>query len=211
MTKKSSQTAPPACQIYLVVDTGASAAERLAAILASTPIASVLIRPASAGAAPQVKALVEQCQAREIAALIDADVALARTVRADGLHLPWSTRQLGLLAEAREVLGARVMIGAEVPSDAEEARHLAMELAESGVDYVAFTAGPQQADLCSWWAEIFEVPCVALQAAGSVDEARQLAATGAEFLAVAVPAGASVAAAAEHVARIAAIIAEQSA
>jgi len=75
-----------------------------------------------------------------------------------------------------------------------------MELAEAGADYVAFgipphvedkpTARQRQTDLVSWWSEIFEVPCVAMDVQGQEDAAG-LYATGADFVAVSLPVAAS--------------------
>jgi thiamine-phosphate pyrophosphorylase len=64
-----------------------------------------------------------------------------------------------------------------------------MMLGEAGADYVGFEidAGqpddPDGLDMIRWWAEIFEVPCVAL---GIATEAQVLAAagTGADFFAL---------------------------
>lgn len=43
-----------------------------------------------------------------------------------------------------------------------------MELAEAGADYVAF-AQVGHVDLISWWAEIFEIPCIAADPAAPED------------------------------------------
>jgi thiamine-phosphate pyrophosphorylase len=49
---------------------------------------------------------------------------------------------------------------------------------------------PRRAELIEWWAPIFEVPCVAFDVE-SGEEAAELAAAGADFVAVALPAGMS--------------------
>ncbi len=70
-------------------------------------------------------------------------------------------------------------------------RHDAMVAAESGVDYVMF--GEPDADgkrpgfsalveRVSWWAEIFQIPCVGY--AGSLDEVAELADARADFVAL---------------------------
>ena len=71
-------------------------------------------------------------------------------------------------------------------------RHDAMLAAEAGADYVLFgepdlknerpSLGAIE-DRVSWWAEVFELPCVAY--AASLDEVAALAAAGADFVAVA--------------------------
>ena len=65
-----------------------------------------------------------------------------------------------------------------------------MTLAEIGADYVAF--GPIDGDadardeLCQWWAEIFEVPCVAL-AVESAQAAVALQAARCDFVGLTLP------------------------
>jgi thiamine-phosphate pyrophosphorylase len=71
--------------------------------------------------------------------------------------------------------------------------HLAMEAAEGGADYVAFGAffptttkdAPTRADpeLLTGWQEAMVIPCVAIGGV-TVPTARELAAAGADFLAV---------------------------
>lgn len=198
----------PSCQIYAIVDTADAAPERLAAILAAAPVACVLLRRRAGASAdaPQVKALVEACQKQDVAALVEGDATLARTLRADGVHLPWSTAQLAALAEAREILGARAMVGVEVAAEADDARHVAMELAEAGADYVAFGPGERQGELIDWWAPIFEVPCVAFDLA-SPQAAADAAAAGADFVTVTALAGTSPSACASQVSAVATALA----
>lgn len=179
-----------AAQIYLIADVSANLGERLAAALDAVPVATVLLAPA-AGArleAASIKPHVEAIQARGIAALVAGDATLARTVRADGVHLSAGPDLAARYAEAREILGTRYIIGAEGGIS----RHEAMELGEAGVDYIAFgrpDPGPiddATLDLVDWWSEIFEVPCVGF-AATTPDDARALAEAGAEFVAVHLP------------------------
>ncbi|MFL6851867.1 MAG: thiamine phosphate synthase, partial [Sphingomicrobium sp.] len=72
-------------------------------------------------------------------------------------------------------------------------RHLAMDAGEAGADYVAFGAfyptltkpSDHRPDLAilSWWATLFEIPCVAI---GGItpENAAPLVAAGADFIAV---------------------------
>jgi thiamine-phosphate diphosphorylase len=74
-----------------------------------------------------------------------------------------------------------------------DSRHLAMDAGEAGADYVAFgaffptgtkaTEHRAEIDILQWWAEIFEVPCVAI---GGITPANcgPLVAAGVDFLAV---------------------------
>jgi len=179
-------------QARLYVATAADVdARALASVLDAAHAATLLITAApsapltAAGARP----LVELAQAKDIAALIEGDAQLARTLRADGVHLPWSKDVAADYAEAREVLGTRYIVGVDVG----RSRHDAMSIAEDGADYIAFGipphvedrdgAGARRRELIAWWSEIFEVPCVAFDVE-TLDEARVLAAAGADFIAM---------------------------
>ena len=182
-------------ELYLVLEidekAGANSNAALEAALSSAPFASVLIT-AIAGrplAVPRVNSIVEQLQTKNIAAMIANDANLARQLRADGVHLTWSKDQAERFAEAREILGERFLVGV----DAGRSRDDAMTLAEAGADYIAFgipphvedrvSAAGRQEDLVSWWSELFQIPCVAFDAADAGAAAR-LAGAGADFVAV---------------------------
>lgn len=181
--------------LYLVIEQAPGAEAQLTAALKSGHAASILIRPApGAKLDPSTsKRLVEIAQSYKAAALIADDANLARVLKADGVHLSWSKEQDDRYAEARDILGPRFIVGA----DAGRSRHDAMSLGEAGADYVGFgipphvddrvTAIERRRDLVSWWAEIFEVPCVAFDA-GTVEEAAELARLNADFVAMALPA-----------------------
>ena len=152
----------------------------------------MLITPGVEGAALTAAAarpLVELAQSKDVAALIEADAQLARTLRADGVHLPWSNDVAAKFSEAREILGTRYIVGVDVG----RSRHDAMTLAEEGADYIAFgipphvedrdTATARRLELIAWWGEIFEIPCVAFDVDNGAD-AVALAAAGADFIAL---------------------------
>ena len=178
-------------QLFLVVETGQSALDRLAAALAAAPVASVLIIPPagqqldSSAAEP----LVQHAQSRGAAALLLTDVDLARRIRADGVHLPHGKDMEGQYRSARQVVGPSAIVGVH----AGKSRHDAMMLAEAGADYIAFgipegiqdyeSARQRRLDLVTWWAEIFQVPCVALDVE-TPEDAAQLAAAGADFIGI---------------------------
>lgn len=155
------------------------------------PIASLLIRPRSGASldASVAKDLVAVAQKRGVAALIADDANLARLLRADGVHLPWSKDIVQRSKDAREILGERYSIGA----DAGRSRDDAMSLGELGADYVAFgipphvedraTAEHRQRDLISWWSKIFQISCVAFDIA-TPGHAKDLADDGADFICV---------------------------
>jgi len=176
-------------RLYVVAAVGCDPA-RLAAILDASGAATLLITGGGAELTAQsARPLVEMAQGKDIAALIEGDAQLARTLRADGVHLPWSKDVAADYAEARAVLGTRYIVGVDVG----RSRHDAMSIAEAGADYIGFgipehvddreTAAERRRELIAWWSEIFEVPCVAFDVE-SVDEAIALAACGADFVAM---------------------------
>ncbi|GAM96538.1 thiamin-phosphate pyrophosphorylase [alpha proteobacterium U9-1i] len=111
---------------------------------------------------------------------------LAAKLDADGVHIGQGD---GSYAEARRMLGADRIVGVT----AHNSRHLAMEAAEAGADYVAFGAfyptGTKQPDhwaepdILSIWHETATTPCVAIGGI-TIDNAAPLVRAGADFLAV---------------------------
>lgn len=194
----------PRCQLYLVADVAAGepVADRLAAALSAAPVACVLLRGPAGGFADrsELKALVAQVQASGVAALVEDDARLAADLRADGVHLATlAVEEAGAAyAVARQALGPAAIVGVTAGGS----RHAAMVLAELGADYVAFppieateTAEPEnddavpagdQLELVHWWAELFEIPCVAWDIADA-ETAAVFAAAGADFVATNLP------------------------
>jgi thiamine-phosphate pyrophosphorylase len=78
-------------RLYVVAAAGTDP-KALAASLAAVDAAALLITPSTQGplVAASTLPLVEVAQAKGIAALIQDDASLARTLRADGVHLAWS-------------------------------------------------------------------------------------------------------------------------
>ena len=84
---------------------------------------------AAARAAP----LQAICAAHDVAFIVNDSVALAKRLKADGVHLGQDD---GSPKEAREELGREAQIGVTCHAS----RHMAMEAGEAGADYVAFGA-----------------------------------------------------------------------
>lgn len=184
---------PRGCELYLAIEAGAGALERLAAAAAAAPVACVLIEGPLPLPADHARALVGATRNLGLPVLLAGDARLARTLRADGVHIPFTDAADAAYAEAREILSAEAMVGVDVG----RSRHQAMTLGEAGADYIGFGIPPFVGDrerarerrlaLVAWWAEIFEVPCVAFNVDDPA-EARSLAEAGADFVAVHIPA-----------------------
>jgi thiamine-phosphate pyrophosphorylase len=184
------QLSAPLCRLYLItpprIDDLAAFAATLAAALAAGDVAAVQIRVKEGDARAAATALTPVIQAAGAAAIVNDDPALAAAIRADGVHVGQSDAPY---AKARAVVGPGAIVGVTCHAS----RHLAMEAAEAGADYVAFGAFYDTAtkspdfraspEILEWWSEIFEVPCVAI---GGITAANcaPLVRAGADFLAV---------------------------
>jgi thiamine-phosphate pyrophosphorylase len=204
-------TEPPTdCGLYVVVEAGEGAGARLSAALTAVEPAAVLIAPTAGERlnAQAAEPLLEQARQAGITALILDEVELARALHADGIHLAARDDPQTAYRAARDALGKDGVVGA----DAGISRHAAMLMAEAGADYVGFGAPAHLKDrdkartrrdeLVAWWAPIFEVPSVAFDVE-TAGEAARLAAAGADFIAVTLPAQWSTGAVREHLRAIA--------
>ena len=184
-------TRRPACQLYLIspLDVGGDFPERLEQALAGGPAAAFQLRVKGVGqheAARLAEPLQRICEAHEVAFIVNDDMALARRIGADGVHLGQSD---GDPRDARALLGPAAQIGVTC----HDSRHLAMAAGEAGADYVAFgaffptttkaTEHRPDPSILSWWSRLFEIPCVAI---GGItpQNGRALVEAGADFLAV---------------------------
>jgi thiamine-phosphate pyrophosphorylase len=132
------------------------------------------------------EALLPIAQARDVAVLMNDRADLAVELGCDGAHLG---QEDGNHAEGRRLLGPDRMLGITCHAS----RHLAMEAGGIGADYVAFGAffptstkeakHHAEPELLEWWAEMFELPSVAI---GGITAANcaPLVRAGADFLAV---------------------------
>jgi thiamine-phosphate pyrophosphorylase len=110
-------------------------------------VASLLI-PASAG-----NELISLAQSKGVAVLS----AGAPRQACDGVQVDVAEQPV---APLRKLLGKDAIVGAYCAAS----RHFAMEAAEAGADYVAFSqelpaVGGEP--LVRWWADVMEIPCVA--------------------------------------------------
>lgn len=179
------------CQLYLIspLDVGGDFPDQLVAALDAGPVAAFQFRVKGLDqheAARLAEPLHAICAARDVAFIVNDDVALAKRLGADGVHLGQGD---GDPKAARRELGP----GAQIGTTCHASRHLAMEAGEAGADYVAFGAFfptttktvEHHADpaILEWWQSMFELPCVAIGGI-TVQNARELVDAGADFLAV---------------------------
>lgn len=180
-----------ACQLYLISPLGVAGAfpDRLKAALAGGPVAAFQFRIKDVDqheAARLAEPLQRICGEAEVAFIVNDDMALAKRLGADGVHLGQGD---GDPREARRLLGPSAQIGVTC----HDSRHLAMEAGEAGADYVAFGSfyptttkevrHQPEPSILSWWATLFEIPSVAI---GGItpENGRVLVEAGADFLAV---------------------------
>jgi thiamine-phosphate pyrophosphorylase len=174
-------------RLYLVTPKVADAAvfaPVLESALSATEVACVLVRTAPMEAEARsatVRLLAGVAQRRGAACLVENDIALARAVAADGVHLTAGDPALaGILASSQP--GHIVGVGGLTTRDA------AMTAGEAGADYLMFggptSPEPQAAvvERVAWWAEIFNVPCVGY--ADTLAGVADLVRAGADFIAL---------------------------
>ncbi|MBK6413177.1 thiamine phosphate synthase [Sphingopyxis sp.] len=179
------------CQLYLIspLDVGGDFPNRLTEALDAGPVAAFQFRVKGLEqheAARLAEPLQAICAARDVAFIVNDDVALAKRLGADGVHLGQDD---GDPREARRELGPNAQIGVTCHAS----RHMAMEAGEAGADYVAFGAfyptttktveHQAEPEILEWWQGMFELPCVAIGGI-TVENARALVDAGADFLAV---------------------------
>ncbi len=179
----------PQPRLYLItpaVDDAATFALTLGPALDAGDVACVLLRLADGDERTQInriKAIAPVVQRQGAALLVGDYVEAVARSGADGAHLTGIdaiTKALGKL-KPDWIVGAGGL----------EIRHDAMSAAEGGTDYVMFGEPDEHGERpnfdailqrVSWWAEVFEAPCVAY--AGSIEEIAPLVEAGADFVAL---------------------------
>ena len=132
------------------------------------------------------KALKPICNKYHVPFILNDRLDLVNKVEADGVHLGEDDDSI---LEARKLLGPKAIIGASCYNS----KHLAMEAAEEGADYVAFgaffatiTKDPKtKADIniIKDWTLISNIPCVAIGGINS-SNCKELVDAGVDFIAV---------------------------
>ena len=179
------------CSFYLVspigLATGAlslnDAASLLCDAIEAPGVAAFLLKsggseatPADAGLIAQIERLRPLLHAAGIPLLLEERADLVQSHGCDGVHVEGQKRRV---AAVRRALGEDAIVGA----GAAASRHQAMEAGEAGANYIAFgncdpEPQPPNPELLSWWQEVIELPCVAM------DNALEMAEAGADFLAL---------------------------
>ncbi|MBE7184717.1 MAG: thiamine phosphate synthase [Methylobacterium mesophilicum] len=184
-------TPPNRCRIVLVAPVGLAGPDlpaRLEAALEGGDVASVILPQGTLGADRFQEAaapLVSLAQSRGAAVIVAGDTRIAGRLDVDGIHVEGSKSDL---KEAIERFEGKIAVGA----GGAKTRDDALDLGEERPDYIFFgrfgydekpEPHPRNLALGQWWAQMIEVP--AIVAAGSdVETVRQVAGTGAEFVAL---------------------------
>jgi thiamine-phosphate pyrophosphorylase len=180
------------CRLYLITPPALDPAkfkESLATALAGGDVACLQLRLKDVpddDIRRAADALMPLCQKHDVAFLINDRPDLAAELRADGVHIG---QEDSAYETARRLVGGDAIVGVTC----HDSRHLAMQAADAGADYVAFGAFFDTAtkepktratpEILSWWSELFEIPCVAIGGI-TVENCRALVDAGADFLAV---------------------------
>ena len=189
MSKAPKTEVRPAPQLYLMtpeIEDAADFARTLSDALGAADIAAVLLRLKTADERTRInriKALTPVAQTNGAALVLDGMPELVARSGADGAHL----NGFESFAAAVGTLKPERIAGC----GGLDSRDDAMTAAEQGADYVMFGEPDAGGDRPSfdaiverveWWAQLFQVPCVAF--AANADEVGPLAAAGADFVAV---------------------------
>lgn len=178
------------CRLYLITPPvlPANFASLLAEALDAGDVAAVQLRLKDVPE-PELLGIIEQlrpiAQSRGVAFLLNDNPALAVKSGCDGAHVGQSDLPV---KQARKILGD-LTLGVTCHNS----RHLAMDAAEAGADYVAFGAffasttkePPEMAEIetLKIWAQTMEIPCVGIGGI-TAENCAPIVQAGAEFLAV---------------------------
>jgi thiamine-phosphate pyrophosphorylase len=184
----------PACRLYLITppilpDLDAFLPP-LEAALGAGDVAALQIRlkdVSDGEIEAAVRAITPIAHRHGVAVILNDRPDLAARLGCDGVHIGQDDAPY---AAARKIMGPNAMIGVTC----HDSRHLAMEAAEAGADYVAFgaffptrtkdtvTPAPDL-EILSIWQEVMATPCVAIGGI-TAENCRPLVEAGADFLAV---------------------------
>ncbi len=180
------------CRLYLITPPRfepAPFASSLARALDGGDVACVQLRLKDTGdddISRAIETLLPQCRERNVPLILNDRPDLARQTGCDGVHIG---QEDATYVDARKIVGENGIVGVTC----HDSRHLAIEAAERGADYVAFgaffateTKQPKtrvSVEILEWWSDLMVVPVVAI---GGItpDNCTPLVRAGADFLAV---------------------------
>ncbi|MEM9682251.1 MAG: thiamine phosphate synthase [Pseudomonadota bacterium] len=180
------------CRLYLItpprIDTEAFA-DTLALALDAGDVGCIQLRLKDATDDEIRRAadrLLPVAHERDVAFIMNDRPDLGAETGCDGVHVG---QEDASYEEARALVGSDAVVGVTCKSS----RHLAMEAAEKGADYVAFGAFfasstkertvPADIGILQWWNEMMTLPSVAIGGI-TVENCPPLIEAGADFLAV---------------------------
>ena len=180
------------CRLYLVTPSRLEPrafADQLKRALSGGDVASLQLRLKDVSDDEIMRAgdvLISIAQRANVAFILNDRPDLAYKLGADGVHVG---QEDASYADARAALGPKRIVGVTC----HDSRHLAVEAAEAGADYIAFGAFYPTAtkepktrttpEILEWWSEMMVVPCVAIGGI-TIENASPLIEAGADFLAV---------------------------
>lgn len=180
-------TPPDRCRVVLIAPQGTEA-ERVLSAFGGGDIASLILpgygRPEAEFQA-YVEAIVPAAQAAGIAVIVAEDTRIAGRTGADGIHLETGK---AALADAVQKFQPKLIVGAGGATTRDDA----LELGETQADYIffgrfGFDTKPEphrrNLSLGSWWSEMIQLPCIVL-GGSDIASVAQVAATGADFVAL---------------------------
>ena len=180
------------CRLYLItppkIDDLAGFGRALSEALDAGDVAALQLRLKDVSddvIATAVAALLPIAQEHDVALILNDRPDLAARLGCDGVHVGQEDASYD---EARRLVGSDRIVGVTC----HDSRHLAMEAAEAGADYVAFGAffetatkeAPTHAEpeILTIWQESMQTPCVAIGGI-TVANCRALVMAGADFIA----------------------------
>jgi thiamine-phosphate pyrophosphorylase len=183
----------PACRLYLITPPVIEDLDAFGAIVTAAldagDVGALQVRLKNAPPAwveSAVRELAPVCRSRCVSIILNDNPELAAALDCDGVHIGQADSPM---AEARRIMGRERIVGVTCHAS----RHLAMNAAEAGADYVAFgaffptttkeTSARADPETLSIWQESMLIPCAAIGGI-TVDNAAELVAAGADFIAV---------------------------
>ena len=181
------------CRLYIITPSDIPDVDVFAATLDETlaagDVACLQLRLKGASdeqISTYVKKLMPVCHAHDVAFILNDRPDLAAQLGCDGVHIGPDDMPYD---EARDIMGTDATVGVTC----KDSRHLAMDVAEAGADYVAFGAffpsatkddtTPVELEVVEIWSETTNVPCVAIGGI-TVANCEALVRAGADFIAV---------------------------